>query len=113
MSYPAPLMATNIFMGNIFWLLEQSFKTGSLFSLRCSTKETSCTAEKIAENPNELRMNEAGMVVFKTAEFIVVEKYPVIEALGMFVIDYKDSVAGAGIIYSIYPASRDQEFVRF
>ncbi|TET81069.1 hypothetical protein E3J38_04560 [candidate division TA06 bacterium] len=78
--------------------------------LRCATQEVGCVAEKIEkridsstlelieEDAKELRLNEAGIVIFRTEKPIVVEKFPFVEELGRFVIEHEYNLQGAGII---------------
>ncbi|MFC1576166.1 sulfate adenylyltransferase subunit 1 [Candidatus Omnitrophota bacterium] len=100
----------NRFSGNIFWMSSSPLEINKSFTLRCSTQEITCVAEKIyqrtdtttfeiiEENSDKLGLNEAGLVQFKTKKPIVVEKFSYIQELGRFVIEDKSNLQGVGII---------------
>ena len=104
---PAPV---NQFKGNVFWMSPEPLQVNKRIILRCATQEVGCVAEKIEkridsstlelieEDAKELRLNEAGIVIFRTERPIVVEKFPFVEELGRFVIEHEYNLQGAGII---------------
>ena len=104
---PAPV---NQFKGNIFWMSPEPLQLNKKITLRCATQEVGCVAEKIEkridsstlelieEDAKELRLNEAGIAIFRTEKPIVVEKFPLVEELGRFVIEHEYNLQGAGII---------------
>lgn len=104
---PAPV---DRFKGNIFWMSSEPLQVNKRITLRCATQEVGCVAEKIErridsstlelieENATELRQNEAGIAIFKTERPILVEKFPLVEELGRFVIEREYKLEGAGII---------------
>ncbi len=105
-----PPKPTNHFKGNIFWMSHEPLQINKTITLRCSIQEVKGIAEKIKkridtstlevleENATELKINEAGVVVFKTEKPIIVEKFFFIEELGRFVIECEYNLRGAGII---------------
>jgi sulfate adenylyltransferase large subunit len=105
-----PPKPTDHFKGNIFWMSHQPLRINETITLRCSTQEVQGSAEKIEkrinastletleENASELKMNEAGVVVFRTERPIIVEKFVFIEELGRFVIEREGDLKGAGVI---------------
>jgi len=104
---PAPV---NQFKGNVFWMSPEPLQVNRRIILRCATQEVGCVAEKIEkridsstlelieEDAKGLRLNEAGIVIFRTEKPIVVEKFPFVEELGRFVIEHEYNLQGAGII---------------
>ncbi len=98
------------FKGNIFWLGQNPLLTGEKALLRCATQEVeviiqkiekrinSSTLEVIEENAASLQLNEAGIILFKTASPLMVERFSFIEELGRFIIEKEGNLAGAGII---------------
>ncbi|MBL7131047.1 MAG: adenylyl-sulfate kinase [Candidatus Omnitrophica bacterium] len=102
--------ATNHFKGSIFWISRKPLQINKTITLRCATQEVKGIAEKIErrintstlevieENANELKLNEAGVVVFKTKKSIIIEKFSFIEELGRFVIECEYNLRDAGII---------------
>lgn len=106
-SQPQP---TDRFKGNIFWMAETPLEVNNPNTLRCATQETEVIAERIEKRINsstlevieedapQLKLNEAGVVVFKTDKPIVAEKFSFVEELGRFVIEHEYNVQGAGII---------------
>ncbi len=98
------------FRGNIFWMSHEPLQIGRPMTLRCATQSVRCVAERIEkridsstlevleEDARELRLNEAGEVMFKTDEPIVVERFDLVEELGRFVIEREYDVEGAGIV---------------
>ena len=108
-----PLKPTHHFKGNIFWMSCEPLQINKTITLRCSTQEVKGIAEKIEkrintstleileENAAELKINEAGVVVFKTEKPIIVEKFFFIEELGRFVIECEYYLRGAGIVTEI------------
>lgn len=105
-----PPKLTERFKGSMFWMSHQPLQTNRPVTLRCATQEIKCVVEKIEkrinpstfevieENANELKLNEAGIVIFKTEKPIVVEKFSFIEELGKFIIEHEYSLLGAGIV---------------
>lgn len=105
-----PPEAPTRFKGNIFWMSDKPLRLNKKMTVRCATQETECIAEKIEErinsstletiekNSNELKLNETGIVIFKTENPILVESFSYIRGLGKFVIEYKNNLQGAGII---------------
>jgi bifunctional enzyme CysN/CysC len=103
------------FKGNVFWMSDQPFLLNKKMIFRCATQEAGCigqsiekkinsaTLEIIDKDPQELRFNEAGSVVFKTDVPVVVEDFTFIEALGRFTLENGQEVQGAGIITKILP----------
>ena len=104
---PAPV---DRFKGNIFWMSSEPLRVNKKITLRCATQEVGCAAEKIErridsstlelieENAMELRQNEAGIAIFKTERPILVERFPLVEELGRFVIEREYDLQGAGIV---------------
>ncbi|MCK4821572.1 hypothetical protein KA005_37745, partial [bacterium] len=84
---------TKCFKGNIFWVSHQPLQINKTITLRCATQEVKCIAKRIEkridsstlevmeEDAKELRLNEAGEVIFKTEKPIVVERFNFIEEL--------------------------------
>ncbi len=105
-----PPKSTNRFKGDIFWMSREPLQIDKTATLRCATQEVKCSAEKIEkrinsstlevieENASELKLNESGVVVFKTEKPIAIEKFNVIEELGRFIIEHEYNLQGAGII---------------
>lgn len=101
---------TTTFNGTLFWMCDEPLQLHTTITLRCATQEVSCTIEKIEkridsatlktiqENASELKINEIGIVTFKTDHPIVIEKFDFIEELGRFVVEHKYNLQGAGII---------------
>lgn len=101
---------TDCFKGNIFWMSEEPLQLNKSLILRCATQKVGCVAEKIEkrinsstleiieENAGELKLNETGVVTFKTEKPIVVEKFSFIGELGRFVIEKECNLQGVGII---------------
>ena len=106
-----PLKPVNRFKGNIFWMSGEPLKVNKTMTLRCATQEVECVAEKIEKridtstfdliekDADELKLNEAGVVAFKTGKPIVIEKFSFIEELGRFVIEKGCHLEGAGVIF--------------
>jgi len=106
----SPPKLTEQFKGNIFWMSDEPLRINEAITLRCATQEVECIAEKIErrinsstlelieESAKELKLNEAGVVVFKVKKPIVAEKFSFIEELGRFVIEREYNLQGAGII---------------
>jgi sulfate adenylyltransferase large subunit len=104
---PQPL---NRFKGNIFWMSSEPLQINQAITLRCATQETKCVAERIEkrinsstleiieENAKELKLNEAGMVEFKTEKPILAEEFSFVDELGRFVLEKEYNARGAGII---------------
>ncbi|MGE5197654.1 MAG: sulfate adenylyltransferase subunit 1 [Deltaproteobacteria bacterium] len=100
----------NRFRTDIFWMSGEPLQINKPVTLRCSTQELTCVAEKIEkridsstleileENASELRMNESGVVMLKTEKPAVIEKFDFIDELGRFVIEQENNLQGAGII---------------
>lgn len=98
------------FKTDVFWMANEPLKLNKPLTFRCATQEIICAAEKIEkrmnsstleileENAHQLKLNEAGVVIFKTERQIVLEKFDFIEELGRFVIEQEFSLQGAGII---------------
>ena len=105
-----PGKSVNSFKGNIFWMSEEPLRVNKTITLRCATQEVECIAEKIEKRINtstfdliekdaiELKLNEAGVVVFRTEKPVVIEKFSFIEELGRFVIERGYDLQGAGVI---------------
>lgn len=105
-----PQKPTDHFKGNIFWMSREPLQIHKTITLRCSTQEVkgiaktiekrinTSTLETLEENAAELKINEAGVVVFKTEKPILVEQFFFIEELGRFVIESEYNLNGAGII---------------
>jgi sulfate adenylyltransferase large subunit len=105
-----PPKATDHFKGNILWMSYEPLQINKTMILRCATQEIECTAERIEkrinsstleiieENAMVLKLNEAGVVIFKTQEPIVVEKFNFIEELGRFIIEREHDLKGIGIV---------------
>ncbi len=101
---------TKCFKGNVFWMSHQPLQINKTITLRCATQEVKCIAERIEkridsstlevmeEDAKELRLNEAGEVIFKTEKPIVVERFNFIEELGRFVVERAYKVQAAGIV---------------
>jgi len=104
---------TTHFTGNIFWMSEEPLQVGKSIILRCATQEIACVAERIArrinsstleviaEDSNELKMNEAGVVHLTAERPIVAEDFSFIQELGRFVIEHDYTLQGAGIVTSL------------
>jgi len=104
---------TSRFRGNVFWMSPEPLKLNHAITLRCATQEVKCTPERIEERVNsstleilekdaqELKLNEAGVVIFKSETPIVVENFSFIEELGRFVIERDYALQGAGIITKV------------
>ena len=71
------------------WKLTESFLKVAVWHVR---------KKPIEEGAKELRLNEAGVVIFKTDKPIVTEKFSFIEELGRFVIERGYNLQGAGIV---------------
>jgi len=105
-----PRKGVNRFRGNVFWMSKEPLQVNKTVTLRCATQEVACIAEKIEKrintstfdlmekDANELKLNEAGVVVFKTEKPVVIEKFSFIEELGRFVIERGYDLQGAGVI---------------
>ncbi len=101
---------TDCFKADVFWMSDKPLEAGKPLVLRCATQEVECIAENIEERidsstfetieqgGSKLRLNEVGIVTFKTKEPIVVEKFGFIEELGRFVIESGYELRAAGII---------------
>lgn len=101
---------TDYFKGNIFWMSNEPLQLNKLLTFRCSTQETKCVVKKIEkridsstlkiieENADMLKLNETGVVSFKTEKPIVVERFSFINEIGKFVIEKECNLQGAGII---------------
>jgi len=101
---------SSLFRGNIFWMSDEPLQVNKPVTLRCATQEVRCVAEKIEKrinsstlevletNAKELKINEAGIVLFKTDEPIAIEKFSFIEEMGRFIIEQQYNLQGAGII---------------
>jgi sulfate adenylyltransferase subunit 1 (EFTu-like GTPase family) len=106
-NYP---QAINYFKANIFWLSSEPLLINRRLTLRCSTQEVVCIAEKIEkrmdsstlqiieENAQELQTNDSAFVSFKTESPILIEKFSDIEELGRFIIEEKRNPQGMGIV---------------
>lgn len=104
---------TTGFKGNIFWMSREPLRLNESMTMRCATQEIECTAERIEdridsstletiqEDANQLKINEAGLVIFRTKRPVLLEKFTFIEELGRFVIESKEILRGAGIIASL------------
>jgi len=98
------------FKADIFWMADMPLKLNSPLTFRLATQEVDCVVEKIEkridsstfkileEDAKELKLNEAGEVIFKTARPIVLEKFDFIAELGRFVIEQGLHLQGTGII---------------
>jgi sulfate adenylyltransferase subunit 1 (EFTu-like GTPase family) len=105
-----PPKITSRFKARVFWMSDKPLQVNGTVTLRCATQEVESFAEKIEKrinsstleiiekNAKELKANEAGVVIFKTAKPIVVEKFSFIEELGRFIIERDYNLQGAGII---------------
>lgn len=108
-----PPKPTNRFKGDIFWMSGEPLQINKTITLKCATQEVKCIAEKIEkridsstleiieESANQLKLNEAGEVIFNTENPIVIEKFDFIEGLGRFVVERGYNLQGAGIITQI------------
>ncbi|UCC94795.1 MAG: GTP-binding protein [Candidatus Omnitrophota bacterium] len=106
-SPPSPIEK---FKGNIFWMSKEPLHIHKPILLRCATQEVECIVEQIEKrlnsstlqiletNAQALRMNEAGIVILKTHQPIVVDKFSSVEELGRFVIERGYNTEGAGVI---------------
>jgi sulfate adenylyltransferase large subunit len=100
----------NRFKGNIFWISDQPLEINHEMSLRCSTQEAICVAERIEKRMNsstleiieeeskELKTNESALVTFKTENPILIEKFSEIEELGRFIIEKEYMPQGIGVV---------------
>ncbi len=107
------LKLTACFKGNIFWMSHEPLRLNESMTMRCATREIECTAERIEkkmnsstletihEGANQLKINEAALVIFRTKRPVLLEKFTFIEELGRFVIESKETLRGAGIIVSL------------
>jgi sulfate adenylyltransferase large subunit len=98
------------FTGNLFWMSDESLEINKPVTLRCATQEVEATVEKIEkrinsstleiieENAKVLKVNESGIVSFRTKQPILVEKFNIIEELGRFVVEHDYNLKGTGII---------------
>jgi sulfate adenylyltransferase large subunit len=99
------------FKANIFWMSEVPLEINQVLCLRCATQELDCIVEKIEKridsstleiienSSNNLKINEAGIVMIKaTRQPLVIEKFSFIEELGRFTIEKKSALLGMGII---------------
>jgi len=104
---------TDHFKGNMFWMADEPLQVGKPVIFRCATQEVECVAEKIEkrinsstlqileENAKGLKLNEAGVVVLKTAKPVVLENFAFVRELGRFAIERDSVLQGAGIITSL------------
>lgn len=100
----------NCFQGTFFWLAKEPLRLNQKMDCRCATQESPCFVEKIEkrlntatweiieENSQELAMNEAGQLLFRTEKPMVAEKFSFIEELGRLAIGEKFTLKGLGII---------------
>ena len=98
------------FKGDVFWMAEAPLEINKPITLRCATQEVACvpqiiekrinssTLEILEENAKELKINEAGVVFFKTERPVILEKFSYIEELGRFVLESAHQTQGAGIV---------------
>lgn len=106
----SPASSVSEVTGEFFWMAAEPLVIGQELTLKCATQETTCSAVKITgrmdtstlemleDTASELKMNEAGQVIFKTARPVVVEDTSYVEDLGRFVIEKDNEMLGAGII---------------
>lgn len=110
-----PLQPTNYFKGNIFWMSDEPLGINTPLIFRCANQEIPCIAEHIekAINPSTLvatetnigmlKLNEIGVVLFKTENPVAIEEFNFIEELGRFVVEKNNTLQGIGIITQILP----------
>ncbi len=105
-----PPMLSVSFKGNIFWLDEKPLEINRIMVLHCSTQQTQCIIEKIEKrinsatlgviekNAKEIKFNETALIIIKTYNPILIEKFSFIEEFGRFIIEKDCKLAGIGII---------------
>ncbi|MCM8779785.1 MAG: GTP-binding protein [Candidatus Omnitrophica bacterium] len=105
-----PLQATTSFKGDILWLSEEPLEINKKFILRCVTQEVACVVERIEKrmntstlemitgNSNELKINEAAQLLFRTEKPVVVESFSFIERFGRFAVEKDHALCGLGIV---------------
>ncbi|MBS3052352.1 MAG: GTP-binding protein [Candidatus Aenigmarchaeota archaeon] len=99
----------NEFKAQIFWMSNEPFNISNDIILRCSTQEVKCSIREILrkintstlemiDDKNTLRETEAGEVVIRTKNPVVVEKFKDIPELGRFVLVKNNNTIAGGII---------------
>jgi sulfate adenylyltransferase large subunit len=100
----------DMFNANIFWLSQQPVVKGEQVVFKCATQEILCVIEQIKkridssslevieENAEHLEETEVGEVIIKTEKPVVFDKFSDIPAMGRFVLEKKDTVAGGIIV---------------
>ncbi len=98
------------FRGNLFWMAEKPLILGETLTLRSTTQEArvkvetiekrmnSSTLELIETHAQELKMNEAASLIFKTQTPLILDHFSSIEETGRFVVEQSFHVQGAGTV---------------
>ena len=106
-NYPLPVFE---FASSLFWISPEPLRINQRFRLRLATQDIECiakgikkridptTLEVLEENANELEINEAATLIFKTTVPVVIENFSFIEGLGRFVVERKNGLCGVGIV---------------
>ncbi|OIO48854.1 hypothetical protein COX74_03220 [bacterium (Candidatus Gribaldobacteria) CG_4_10_14_0_2_um_filter_41_16] len=103
-------MAKSEFSANLFWLHHEPLIKDELLIVKCATQESlgqvieikkrfnSSTMEVLEENANQLNFLEAGEVVIKVKQPLVLTKLSELAELGKFVLIKNDNIVAGGII---------------
>lgn len=106
-SFPAPVYS---FKGNVFWTSSRPLRIERSLSIRLLTQEFECVAVKIEDiidavtleivkrDNNELKVNQAAKITFRSKIPLIAEDFSFINELGRFVIERENRLQGVGII---------------
>ena len=107
-NHDSPPIPVDAFLGEVV-LLEGTLRQNDQFEIKCGARRASCRVETIREqissetgevtatSPEEIGLNQAATIVFKT-ERMVVEGFSQIPELGRFVLAKNGKNVGAGIV---------------
>ncbi len=106
-----PPTLVDSFLGEVV-LLEGTLQSGDEFEMKCGTKRTKCSVQRIKErissetgevlerNAGKIEKSEAATVVFRT-EPMVIERFAEIPELGRFILARNGKNIGAGVVLEV------------
>lgn len=102
-------MLTNKFQATIFWLDDVPLIPDKIYKLHLTTAETTAQVKIINQVINletlekskatRLEKNQCGEVIFQTQNFLSIDDYHSIPAMGRFVLKEDHDIVGAGMIF--------------
>ncbi len=103
---------TDTIKAHVFWMDKQPFKKNERLLFKCATQEVMSSIDKIdrvidsstlkllSKDADQIKNREVADIIIKTEKPVVVENFNIVQELGRFVFQRKDTCAG-GIITDV------------